>query len=333
MARPAAAKLTGAGNAPILSPDEAARAIPASEDARRALRNWYAHLASERRASGATLANYHRDVTRFFEFLCEHLGGPPGLADLEALETRDFRAFLAYRRNEGLKARSLARTLSSLKSLFRFMARSDILINAPVMAMRGPKLPHALPKPLSTGDARRLIEESKDTGRLPWQDARDTAVLILLYGCGLRIAEALSLKRSDVPFGEVLRVTGKGNKERIVPLLPVARTAVDTYLALCPHALTAEDPLFVGTRGGALGQRQVRASIANLRERLGLPDSVTPHALRHSFATHLLAAGGDLRAIQELLGHASLSTTQIYTEVESQRLLDIYDKAHPKAKG
>ena len=332
MARPSAATLTGV-HTPALSPDEAARAVPASEDARKALRNWYAHLASERRASPATLASYHRDVTRFFEFLCDHLGGTPGLMELEALQTRDFRAFLVQRRNEGLKPRSLARTLSSLKSLFRFLARSEILTNAPVMAMRGPKLPHALPKPLSEPDARALIDEAQDAGRLPWQGARDTAVLILLYGCGLRIAEALSLKRGDVPFGEVLRIVGKGNKERIVPVLPVARNAVDTYLALCPHALTAEDPLFVGTRGGALGQRQVRDMIKNLRLRLGLPDSVTPHALRHSFATHLLAAGGDLRAIQELLGHASLSTTQIYTEVESERLLDIYDRAHPKAKG
>ena len=332
MARPAAATLTG-GTASALSPDEAVRAIPASDDARRALRGWYAHLSSERRASPATLISYHRDVTRFFEFLCEHLGGTPGLADLEALQTRDFRAFLAQRRNDGLKPRSLARTLSSLKSLFRFLARSEILTNAPVMAMRGPKLPHALPKPLSEPDARALIDEAQEAGRLPWQGARDTAVLILLYGCGLRIAEALSLKRGDVPFDSTLRIVGKGNKERIVPVLPVARNAVDTYLALCPHALTAEDPLFVGARGGPLGQRQVRDTIKNLRLRLGLPDSVTPHALRHSFATHLLAAGGDLRAIQELLGHASLSTTQIYTEVESQRLLDIYDKAHPKAKG
>lgn len=333
MARPAAATLTGGAAAPALSPDEAARAVPASEDARRALRGWYAHLASERRASAATLANYHRDVTRFFEFLCEHLGGAPGLAELENLQTRDLRAFLTKRRNDGLKPRSLARTLSSLKSLFRFLARAGILTNTPVMAMRGPKLPHSLPKPLSENDARALIDEAQDAGRVPWQGARDTAILILLYGCGLRIAEALSLKRGDVPFASTLRVTGKGSKERIVPLLPVARDAVDTYLALCPHALSAEDPLFVGTRGGALGQRQVRASIENLRLRLGLPDSVTPHALRHSFATHLLSAGGDLRAIQELLGHASLSTTQIYTEVESQRLLDIYDKAHPKAKG
>ena len=332
MARPAAATLTGSGTAPALSPDDAARAIPASEDARRALRAWYAHLASERRASNATVANYHRDVTRFFEFLCDHLGGTPGLHDLEALQTRDFRAFLAKRRNEGLKPRSLARTLSSLKSLFRFLARADILTNTPVMAMRGPKLPHALPKPLSEPDARALIDEAQDASRLPWQGARDTAILILLYGCGLRIAEALSLRRGDVPFGQVLRVIGKGNKERIVPLLPVARDAVDTYLALCPYALSADDPLFAGARGGPLGQRQVRATIENLRLRLGLPDSVTPHALRHSFATHLLSAGGDLRAIQELLGHASLSTTQIYTEVESQRLLDIYDKAHPKAK-
>ena len=218
MARPAAATLTG-GSVPALSPDDAARAIPASEDARRALRDWYAHLASERRASSATLANYHRDVTRFFEFLCEHLGGTPGLTELENLQTRDLRAFLTKRRNDGLKPRSLARTLSSLKSLFRFLARAGILTNTPVMAMRGPKLPHSLPKPLSENDARALIDEAQDAGRLPWQGARDTAVLILLYGCGLRIAEALSLKRGDVPFGSTLRVIGKGNSHGTLELL------------------------------------------------------------------------------------------------------------------
>lgn len=281
----------------------------------------------ERRMSEATLVNYHRDITRFFEFLVDHLGGPASLDALAALQTRDFRAFVSHRRNEGLQSRSVARMISSIRSFFRFLDRSNVLSNASATTLRSPKLPHALPKPLSVSGADAMIEEA---GVLPgeaWKGLRDAAVLTLLYGCGLRVSEALALDRNAAPLKDTIRITGKGNKERIIPVLPAAREAVERYLALCPFGLTAIDPLFVSARGKRLGQRQVREAMQTLRLRLGLPDTATPHALRHSFATHLLAGGGDLRAIQELLGHSSLSTTQMYTEVDSARLLDVYDKA------
>lgn len=315
-----------------LTPDEAAATIPAAEDVRPHLRAWYAYLMAERRSSPATLIAYHRDVLRFFDFLVDHLGGTADLAALAALELRDFRAFLSHRRSEGLKSRSLARGLSSIRSFFRFLDRNGILASAALSALRSPRLPHAIPKPLSPGAAIGLLNEATEEERTaPWIAARDAAVLTLLYGCGLRIAEALSLDRRDAPLRETLRITGKGNKERVVPVLAVAREAVDDYLRLCPFGLMPEDPLFVGTRGRRLDQRAVRETVIRLRKRLGLADTATPHALRHSFATHLLAGGGDLRSIQELLGHASLSTTQMYTEVDAKRLLDIYDKAHPRA--
>ncbi|MFN4228984.1 tyrosine recombinase XerC [Parvibaculum sp.] len=322
MARPAARALSGAP-----TPDEAARAIPAADNARNEVRNWYAHLMGERRMSEATLVNYHRDVTRFFEFLVDHLGGPADLDALAALQTRDFRAFVSQRRNEGLQSRSIARMISSVRSFFRFLDRSNILSNASATTLRSPKLPHAIPKPLSVSGADAMIGEAEALPGEAWKGLRDAAVLTLLYGCGLRVSEALALNRNTAPLKDTLRITGKGNKERIVPVLPAAREAVERYLALCPFGLTGEDPLFVSARGKRLGQRQVREAMQTLRLRLGLPDTATPHALRHSFATHLLAGGGDLRAIQELLGHSSLSTTQMYTEVDSARLLDIYDKA------
>ncbi|ABS63077.1 integrase family protein [Parvibaculum lavamentivorans DS-1] len=322
MARPAARAIGGAP-----APDDAARTIPASGDARTEIRNWYSHLMGERRMSEATLINYHRDLTRFFEFLVDHLGGPATLKDLGRLELRDFRAFVSQRRKDGLQSRSLARMLSSVRSFFRFLDRTHVLSNASATALRSPKLPHAIPKPLTAAGARELLDEAEIAHEEPWIGARDIAVLTLLYGCGLRVSEALGLNRSEAPLKDVLRITGKGGKERVVPVLPAARMAVDDYLRLCPHGLAKDDPLFVGSRGARLGQRQVRETMTRLRRRLGLPESATPHALRHSFATHLLAGGGDLRSIQELLGHASLSTTQMYTEVDAARLLEVYDKA------
>ena len=322
MARPAARPLSGAP-----TPDEAARAIPAADNARTEIRNWYAHMMGERRMSEATLVNYHRDVTRFFEFLVDHLGGPADLDALAALRTRDFRAFVSHRRKDGLQSRSIARMISSVRSFFRFLDRSNVLSNASATNLRSPKLPHAIPKPLSVSGADAMIGEAEAAPGEAWKGLRDAAVLTLLYGCGLRVSEALALNRNAAPLRDTLRIIGKGNKERIVPVLPAAREAVERYLALCPFGLTAEEPLFVSARGKRLGQRQVREAMQTLRLRLGLPDTATPHALRHSFATHLLAGGGDLRAIQELLGHSSLSTTQMYTEVDAARLLDIYDKA------
>jgi integrase/recombinase XerC len=303
----------------------------AADDVRLQLRAWYGKLIGEKRASPATLAAYHGDISRFFLFLTDHLGGAPNLKALAGLEIRDFRAFLTLRRNEGLTSRSLARTLSSIRSFFRFLDRAGLVSNAALGALRTPKIPHGIPKPVSAKAALALINEAEETPLTPWVGARDAAILTLLYGCGLRISEALSLDRKDAPLPDVLRITGKGRKERVVPVLPVTRAAVEQYLALCPIGLAPGDPLFVGIRGGRLDQRQVRAVLIDLRRKLGLPETASPHALRHSFATHLLAGGGDLRSIQELLGHASLSTTQMYTEVDSARLLDIYDKAHPRA--
>lgn len=336
MARPATGALSGAP-----SPDDAARAVPAAADAQHQIRDWYAHLMSERRMSEATLINYHRDITRFFEFLVDHLGGAASIDDLAKLELRDFRAFISHRRRDGLQSRSIARAQSSVRSFFRYLDRAKIISNAAVTALRSPKLPHALPKPLTEREAKTLLNAASGTGDAEssaeepkkepaWIALRDAAVLTLLYGCGLRVSEALSLNRKAAPLGETLRIIGKGNKERIVPVLPAAREAVEKYLALCPHGLQPDDPLFVGLRGKRLDQRHVREVMIRLRLRLDLPEKASPHALRHSFATHLLAGGGDLRAIQELLGHASLSTTQMYTEVNTARLLEIYDMAQQK---
>jgi len=313
------------------TPDDAARTIAASDDTRRAYRNWFAHLKGEKRMSDATLIHYHGDVARFFDFLTDHLGEPATLKDLAKLDQRDFRAFLAFRRGEGLVNRSMARHLSSLRSFFRFLDRSGTLSNPALSALRSPKIPHGIPKPLTPQAAKKVIAEASDMAIEPWIGARDAAIVTLLYGCGLRISEALSLKRRAAPLGDTLRITGKGSKERLVPVLAAARDAITLYLSLCPIALGAEDALFIGARGKPLDQRMVRGVMMRARERLGLPDSASPHALRHSFATHLLAGGGDLRVIQELLGHASLSTTQIYTEADSDRLLNIYDKAHPRS--
>src|SRR5690554_2750261 len=338
MARPAAGALSGAP-----SPDEAARAVPAAADAQQQIRDWYAHLMSERRMSEATLINYHRDITRFFEFLVDHLGGAASIDDLAKLELRDFRAFISHRRRDGLQSRSIARTQSSVRSFFRYLDRAKIISNAAVNALRAPKLPHALPKPLTEKEARKLINAASGTSdpespaeepqkEPAWIALRDAAVLTLLYGCGLRVSEALSLNRKAAPLDETIRITGKGNKERVVPVLPVAREAVDKYLALCPHGLAPDSPLFVGVRGKRLDQRQVREVMIRMRVWLKLPEKASPHALRHSFATHLLAGGGDLRAIQELLGHASLSTTQRYTAVDGGRLGAVYAAAHPRAR-
>lgn len=315
----------------VLNPDEAAASIAASGDVRAEIRNWYSHLLGEKRASPLTLIAYHRDVAGFFEFLRDHLGGPADLDALRRMDLRDFRAFLTHRRNDGLTSRSLARNLSSVRSFFRFLDRANIVSNAALKTLRTPKIPHGIPKPVPEKAALAMIEETGEIESAPWIAARDAAILTLLYGCGLRISEALGLNREDAPLPEVMRIVGKGKKERLVPVLPVTRAAVDEYLRLCPFGLGPADPLFVGARGKRIDQRMVRGLVIRLRSRLQLADTVTPHAFRHSFATHLLAAGGDLRAIQELLGHASLSTTQMYTEVESTRLLAIYDKAHPRA--
>lgn len=306
----------------------------AAPDAGAQIDAWAGYLVGEKRAAAKTVEAYLRDIDQFFTFLAGHFGGPATLADLADMRPGDFRAFLAARRNEGVSSRSLARCLSSIRSLFRFLERSDILRNPGLAAIRTPRLPRSLPRALSVDAAMRLIDEEETTAP-EWTGARDTAVIMLLYGCGLRISEALGLNRGDAPVDggrETLVVTGKGGKTRLVPVLPVARQAIARYLDLCPMALGPDDPLFVGVRGKRLSPRIVQLTVARLRRALGLADTVTPHALRHSFATHLLGAGGDLRTIQELLGHASLSTTQVYTEVDVRHLLDAYDGAHPRSR-
>ena len=298
------------------------------------LAGWQAWLAMERRASPHHLAAYGRDLTDFLTFLCGHLGGPPSLADLGALRLGDFRACLAARAGRGLKQSSTARALSVVRGFFRWMQKQDLLEVPALAAVRTPKVPRSVPRALRQDETAAILDAA-DLDSRPWVGKRDTAVLLLLYGCGLRLGEALSLRRRDAPAPgqDALTITGKGRKQRAVPLLPLVVSAIQDYLAACPHALPGGGPLFVGLRGGPLGPRQVQQRGADLRHLLGLPQTATPHALRHSFATHLLAESGDLRAIQELLGHASLSTTQRYTEVDSESLLAVYRKAHPRATG
>ena len=315
-------------------PKAAALVIEADEDALREVEAWERHLARGRRMSQHTVAAYAGDVRSFFAFLKDHLGRRAALSDLKALEAQDFRAYLARRRADGrdgpLASRSVARTLSGLRSFFRHLERWGYASGASLSLLKSPKLPHLIPKPLNGEDAARVLGEARETDERPWVGARDAALVTLLYGCGLRLSEALSLTQKDL--GETLRITGKGGKMRLVPVLPPVREAIDTYVKLCPHVIAADAPLFVGIRGGPLHPRQAQRLMQHLRSRLGLPDSATPHALRHSFATHLLQNGADLRTIQELLGHASLSTTQVYTEVDAEKILSVYERAHPRAR-
>jgi integrase/recombinase XerC len=298
-----------------------------------ALDRWRRWLADERRLSPHTLDGYGRDIARFLGFLAGHLGKLPSLADLAVLQPADLRAYLASRHREGLAKSSQARGLSALKSLFHFLDRQGLAKNSVMSVVRAPRLPISLPKPLGIDEALETLAVAAEIQAEPWMAARDVALFSLLYGCGLRLGEALSLTRGQAPKGEALTITGKGRKQRLVPLLPAVVAAVGTYLAHCPYAGGAGDPLFVGARGGPLNPGVVQRQMRRLRPLLGLPDSATPHALRHSFATHLLAGGGDLRTIQELLGHASLSTTQRYTAVDGAALAAVYDKAHPRARG
>jgi integrase/recombinase XerC len=297
---------------------------------------WLSHLRAERRLSPKTLEAYARDVRQCLEFLCGHFGARITLSRFATLEATDVRAFMAMRRADDIAGRSLARTLAGLRSFGRFLEREGKGRVGALSAIRAPKIAKSLPKPLQMAAAKRLTDADERAGeaRETWILARDAAVMALLYGSGLRISEALSLKRRDVPRpgeGDVLVVTGKGNKTRMVPVLQNVLGLIDEYAAICPYALAPESPIFVGARGGPLSPRIIQLTMERLRGALGLPDSATPHALRHSFATHLLSRGGDLRAIQELLGHASLSTTQVYTGIDSERLLEVYRSAHPRS--
>ena len=302
-----------------------------SAAARDALEDW---LAAQKALNGAapnTLDAYARDVAGFLAFMAAHHGGAQGLGPLARLTVTDMRSWMAACRADGIGARSLARKLSAVKSFFRWLSEREGFDATAVLSARAPKFHRKLPRPLAEDDAREVIDTLDLQSPVPWVAARDQAVVTLLYGCGLRICEALRLTADELPVGEALRITGKGGKERLVPVIAPAREAVARYGDLCPHDLAADTPLFRGVRGGPLNPRSVQKVVAQVRMQLGLPASVTPHAMRHSFATHLLNAGGDLRAIQELLGHASLSTTQAYTGVDTARLMEVYRSAHPKA--
>ncbi len=319
-----------------------------------AVADWMRWLHRERQSSSHTAAAYASDLGGFLVFLAEHRGEPPTLAALAELTPPDFRAWLARRQLDGLQRTSVARALSVVRNFFRWLERERGIANRAVRSVQAPKQPRRVPRPLSRSDAAQVLYAAaagageikrvrpgrqgsqagqsggKESGR--WTDLRDAALFTLLYGCGLRISEALGLRRGDAPLGDGLRVLGKGDKERMVPVLPAVTIAVEAYLADCPHDPGPRGPLFVGVRGGAFSPRAAQRRMQALREQLNLPESATPHALRHSFATHLLAGGGDLRSIQELLGHASLSTTQRYTEVNEETLLREYRAAHPRAR-
>lgn len=310
-------------------------ALPASPALAAVIAGWLVHLARERQMSARTIEAYARDVRQFLAFLGERYGAAPSLADFTDCAPTDLRAFLARRRSDGIDGRSLQRALSALRSLARHIARESGETASALGAIRAPKAARRLPRPLGATDARAVTTTAPREGeaREQWVLSRDAAVLALCYGAGLRISEALSIRRSDAPVGavEAITVLGKGKKTRSVPVIAPVRKAVEDYLALCPYALKPDGPLFVGAKGGPLSPRIVQLAMERMRGALGLPDSATPHALRHSFATHLLSRGGDLRTIQDLLGHASLSTTQVYTGIDSARLLAAYRSAHPRS--
>ncbi|HWA20140.1 MAG TPA: tyrosine recombinase XerC [Devosia sp.] len=304
-------------------------AFLADSDVSAFVAEWQRDLGAVRRLSPLTLEAYGRDLGQFFAFLGPHMGGTVSLRMLEEMRAADLRAFMATRREDGVEARSLARALSAIKSFFRFLEREGALSTEALNIVRTPKAKKSLPKALTVLEAKAAIATTAEMEERPWVAARDMAVLSLCYGAGLRISEALALSRADLE-GTTLRITGKGGKTRMVPLIDAVRRSIETYLGLVPFKLTPTQPLFRGVKGGVLSPRLIQMRVAQLRGALGLPPSATPHALRHSFATHLLGRGGDLRAIQELLGHASLSTTQIYTAIDTDRLLESYRAAHPR---
>lgn len=296
------------------------------------LRRWLASLSGARAASPHTINAYRRDVARYLGFMAGHRGGPMGVRALAEVTSREMRSYQAHLLAEGLSARSAARALSAVKSFHRWLSEAEGIEAAAPLAARGPKAKARLPRPVAPDAARALIEHAGEDHPTPWIAARDAAVLTLLWGSGLRISEALALNREDAPLPETLRIRGKGGKERIAPVVPAARRAVDDYLRLLPYETGPGDALFLGARGKRLDPALVSKAMRKARAALGLPATATPHALRHSFATHLLEAGGDLRAIQALLGHASLSTTQVYAAVDQARLMEIYDAAHPRSR-
>lgn len=296
-----------------------------------ALAKWLDHCRALGGASDNTIKAYQSDVISFLAFMTQHHGGVQGLGPLSKITVSDMRSWMASERARGVGARSLARSLSAVKTFYRWLSDREGFEATAMLSTRSPKFTKKLPRPLAIDAATAMIETVELQARDGWVAARDVAVVTLLYGCGLRISEALGLTGADVPLPPVMRIKGKGGKERVVPVINAARDAVDAYLKLSPHQVEPNSPLFRGVRGGALNPRMVQKVMEKSRLQLGLPATATPHAMRHSFATHLLTAGGDLRAIQELLGHASLSTTQAYTAVDTAHLMDVYNRTHPKA--
>lgn len=299
-------------------------------DTQALIAEWRAWLEAERRASAHTVDAYSRDIAAFLHFLAHHLGEPATLAHIAALQASDFRAYLAARTQEGLSKSSLARSMSTLRGFFKWADRRGAFHNPAIAAVRTPRPPRQVPRPLAEDEAVEALSTAAEIQDEPWMAARDMALFALLYGCGLRLGEALSLNVADRPQAETMVITGKGNKQRLLPVLPLVREAIATYLDQRPFACTPESPLFVGARGKRLNPGVVQRQMRRLRVLLGLSETATPHALRHSFATHLLAKGGDLRTIQELLGHSSLSTTQRYTQVDSAKLIATHTAAHPR---
>lgn len=292
---------------------------------------WMVSLSALDDASPKTMTAYLSDLTGFLSFIGSYRGGPASPEALKILTVTDMRAWMARERDRGLSARSLARALSAVKSFYRWWSERDDFDPTPVLATRSPRFTRKLPRPLDERGAKAMVETVELQARQDWVAARDVAIVTLLYGCGLRISEALGLTGRDAPLPEMLRIRGKGGKVRQVPVLPVARSAVATYCRMCPHDLSTDEALFRGVRGGPLSPTILQTAVRQARQQLGLPATATPHALRHSFATHLLNRGGDLRSIQELLGHASLGTTEAYTSVDAARLMEVYNKAHPRA--
>lgn len=307
-------------------------ALDLGADLAAAANAWLEHLAHTRGYSRETLAAYERDLRQFVSFLAVYLDYTPCLADLARINAKTVRAFLSARRKQGAVSRTLSRSLSALRTFFRWLEAEGMVKNRALQQVSLPKVPHSVPKPLTQTHAAQIVDPARSDAKEDWVAIRDTAVLLLLYGAGLRISEALGLTIANAPINgrDVIVITGKGGKERMVPVLPITQQAIARYLDLCPYPLEGLDPLFVGAKGGTLSPRIIQLAMQRMRAGLRLPETATPHALRHSFATHLLAAGADLRQIQELLGHASLSTTQVYTAVDRDRLLAIYDAAHPR---
>jgi len=294
--------------------------------------NWINHLTNIKKLSQNSVISYKNDLSKFLIFFQDYIEKNIGLKEIENIEISEFRSFLTHRRNSEISSNSIARNISALKSFFRFLIKNNKIKESSVFNLKSPKLKKSLPRPINVDLAIQVIKQAEEIEDEKWIGLRNKAILLLLYGCGLRISEALSLNHDDIQNEDHILIKGKGEKERIVPMMPYIKKGIENYLEACPKEIVSGDALFIGKRFSRLSPRIIQYALEKIRTALSLPETATPHALRHSFATHLLDSGGDLRTIQELLGHSSLSTTQKYTKVETSKLLDAYKKAHPLAK-